>query len=160
MPVSALLGRKVQTLRALLSQIGEELDERANLSEKLGREITRQHAQARNQLLPLTAYPLSLDRSRDEERQVLEQRIDRLEQDDRKERVQRWQDTTRLQKEARQWMKEHDDLLQRLDMVTQHEQHGYEGQDATAVDQGVPSNRARRIGQRPYTTRESPPAYR
>lgn len=112
-----LLADKVRALWNILGQIEREIQGRKDLSGDIIYRISQHYCYLKTKLYELDIWPLGASRSIENRRSGLEKQLDTLNQEQRREQVQRWQDIALLKKEFREWFKQYCDLVQRVKIV-------------------------------------------
>ncbi len=112
-----LLGDKVRSLASILSEVEQEVAQRVSLSASVRRLIYQHYSYVKTKLLELERWPLSSDRAIEARRSKLEDKLDQLLEEVRREHVQCWQDSARLKTEFWIWFKQYSDLAQRVRLV-------------------------------------------
>ena len=115
--LNRLMGRRLQTLAGILSEIEEFGRARLGISEAVVAELDDAALELRNKLLELEHWPVGGAPHIDQLRQNLEQRHETLVRERRAEILQRWRDLAQLAQESRTWLKEHSDLAQKMDLL-------------------------------------------
>src|SRR5262245_25409373 len=113
-----LLGDKLQTLSSFVQQVEASIRARALLSAHLRSWLDEQYLHTKNKLLLLYAWHFPTHPAVDQRRLSLERSLDALLQEARTEEVACWRDTELLHKELRHWQKQHEDLVQRVRLLT------------------------------------------
>lgn len=121
-----LLGDKVQSLATILVEIQDEVAQRASLSASVRRLIYQHYSYVKTKLLALDMWPLSSDRAIEQRRSQLEDKLDQLLHEVRREHIESWQDQARLRTELWRWFKQYSDVAQRVRLVLS-ETHGGDG---------------------------------
>lgn len=125
-----LLGDKVQSLATILVQIQDEVAQRASLSTRVRRLIYQHYGYVKTKLLALDMWPLSSDRAIEQRRSQLEDKLDQLLHEVRREHIESWQDQARLRTEFWRWFKQYSDVAQRVRLVLSGT-HGGDGGRST-----------------------------
>ncbi len=115
--IAGLVGARVESLATIVSDIQSELAKRSSLSRAVLDCIEEHYLYVKAKLLELERWPLSSDRAIEQRRSKLEGTLDQLAQELRRERVQCWQDKSRLKSELWRWFKEYSDLAGRMRLI-------------------------------------------
>lgn len=110
------------SLGALLTDIQNEINNRRTLSKTLLTSIEEHYLQIKAKLLELKPWPLSGNRAIELRRSNLEEMLDTLLAEQRREATQRWQDIAKLKSELRSWQKQYADLAQRANFLLPDEE--------------------------------------
>jgi len=115
--LEGILGDKVEVLQAIMSHIHGEIEKRKKLSGVILHDIEVDYLHARNRFQLI--YSLTLGQHNPENHKVkIEQQMEMLNQEKRREMLACFQDTAGLNKELRVWFREYGDLSQRLRIVS------------------------------------------
>lgn len=115
--VQDVLGTRLQTLKHIVDDVQSELAKRRALSVAVLYLIQQHYLYVKAKLLELARWPLSSDRAIEQRRSKLEDTLDQLSHEFRREYLECWQDTTRLKRELWDWYKQHADLVARVQLL-------------------------------------------
>lgn len=108
---------KLATLSDILRNITAEIGQRHRLADRLTWRITVQYLYLKSYLLNLGLEYAEGSRPWQRRRMSLEQRLDALLQEQRREQVECWRDVAKLRAEYRKWMKQYRDVQHRARFV-------------------------------------------
>lgn len=120
-PLTRLLRERERTFHELLNQLSHQIQERHRLSADVIQDLDVECRIVEDELLTLRQWPTSIDMRFDRRRQRLEEQLHGLQQERRRETVDRWRDVNRLGHELRSWRKQQQDLIQRRQLLTSYE---------------------------------------
>lgn len=115
--LDSFLGRKADGLGAMLRDIERDAVSRRALSARISEEVGRQYRYLKTKLYELDLFPCGASRAVERRRSSLEQQLDTLNEERRKEGVTAWQDMAKLRVEWRTWFKQYADVQQRLRLI-------------------------------------------
>lgn len=124
-----MLTSKVRTLSEILLQIEDDQRSRTLLSSLVLSHLQVHYTYLRSKLLELYEWAFGRNRTVDARRSSLEEALDALNQERRRERIQCWNDVAELRREWRTWFKQHADVDQRVKLLLSGGQHGQQHDD-------------------------------
>jgi len=119
--IDRLFSDKAKTLKATVNALLEEVENRRNLNLSLVDEIDREKSGINSDLINLNNLQVHYDFERDKEKNksklTLEDRVQRLEEEKRKEAVDCWRDMMFLKKYLMSALKEYWDVVKRRELL-------------------------------------------
>lgn len=115
--IGGMLWGSVDNLAAILDDINREIGNRRLLSTHMSGAIQDHYQRVKAKLYEMDQFPISSNRAVEQRRLALEQMLDTLVAEERRENIERWQDIGRLKTELRGWQKQYADLIQRISFV-------------------------------------------
>jgi hypothetical protein len=119
--IDRLFSDKTKTLKATVNALLEEVENRRNLNLSLIDKIDSERSYINTDLIHINNQQVNYDFERDKERNKskfkLEDRVQRLEEEKRKEAVEYWRDIMFLKKDLMSALKEYWDIVKRRELL-------------------------------------------
>jgi hypothetical protein len=112
-----ILRGKIGSLADILAGIETAMQDRQLLSQNFFKKADEHYLYVKNKLLELSALPFGASPFIEARRTALEHEMDAITREKRNEMIQCWHDVNDLTKEFRLWMKQHNELRQRADLI-------------------------------------------
>ena len=111
-----LLSERLRSLADTVAHIEHEAKQRVTLSELVIASIYEHYMYVRNKLIRLISAPTNINDDA-VQKSALEKQLDGLKQEVRTEKVTCWQDTARLNRDFRTWLKQYTDMAQKVGLL-------------------------------------------
>lgn len=116
--IEQILNQKVYCLSSILTDIQREIDQRKTLSRSVSQRIYAHYFYIKSKVFELAQWPVNGPKAIEQRRSNLENTLDTLLNEARREQVQCSQDVTHLKRDFWRWFREYCDLVHRAGMIS------------------------------------------